>query len=137
MNHLGDVCEIADAVVDEIDLSVARHLKVDGIGNDLRTESVDFRLDGIAVGRWCLDDAEVAGTDERELQRARYRCCRHRKGVDVGLHLAQLLLRRDTELLFFVDDKQPEVLELHRFADELMRTYYNINLSFRQIFQQS
>ena len=64
MNHLGDMGQVADAVVHKVDLSVARHLEVDSIGDDLRTKGVDLRLDGIAVGRRRLDDTEVAGTDE-------------------------------------------------------------------------
>ena len=35
MDHIGYLLQLTDAVVNEIDLTIARHLKVDGIGNDL------------------------------------------------------------------------------------------------------
>ena len=63
VNHLCYVRKVADAVVDEVDLPVARHLEVDGIGDDFCSESVDFRLYGITVGWRCLYDAEVACPD--------------------------------------------------------------------------
>ena len=83
MYHLGNMSEIADAVVDEIHLSVARHLEVDGIRDNLRSECMYLCLYGIAVGWWCLDDTQVAGSNERELQRTRYRSCRHGESVDI------------------------------------------------------
>ena len=64
MNHLGDMRQIADTVVDEIDLSIARHLEIDGICDDLRAKGMYLRLNGIAIGRRCLDDTQVTGTDE-------------------------------------------------------------------------
>ena len=64
MNHLGDMRQIADTVVDEIDLSVARHLEIDSICDDLRAEGMYFCLNRIAIGRWCLDDTQVASTDK-------------------------------------------------------------------------
>ena len=64
MNHFCNMCQIADAVVHEIDLSIARHLEINGIGNNLRTEGMDLSLDGISVRRRCLNDAEVTGTDK-------------------------------------------------------------------------
>ena len=101
-----DFLEVRDAVVDEEHLSVARHLVVDGIGDEVAAIGAELRVDGIAVGRWCADDAHIAGSHERELQRARDGGCRHRERVDVCLQLAQLFLHGDAELLFLVDDEQ-------------------------------
>ena len=101
-----DFLEVRDAVVDEEHLAVARHLVVDGIGDEVAAIGAKLRVDGIAVGWRCADDAHIAGSHERELQRARDGCCRHRQRVDVRLQLAQLFLHGDTELLFLVDDEQ-------------------------------
>ena len=90
-------------------------------------------IDRIAVRRWSLYDTHVACPHQRELQRSRYRCGRHGKRVHIGLHLAQLLLCRNAELLFLIDDKQSEVLELHRLPDELMRTDNDIYLPLFQV----
>ena len=35
MNHIGNLLQLTDAVVDKIDLSVARHLEVNGIDDNL------------------------------------------------------------------------------------------------------
>ena len=121
--HLLDALQVVDARIDEVHLSIARHLKIDGISNDFRSHRVYLRLYGVTVGRWCLDDAQVAGTHQRELQGTWYGCCRQRQGVDIGLHLAQFLFGRDTKLLFLINDEQSQVVELHRFADEFVRTY--------------
>ena len=64
MDHLGDMGEVADAVVDEIDLSVATHLEVDGIGDNLGREGMYLCLNRIAVGRGRLDDTQVARTNK-------------------------------------------------------------------------
>ena len=136
MNHLSDMGEVADAVVDEIYLSVARHLEVDSIDDDLCAEGVYLRLDGITVGRRRLNDTEVTGSDERELEGTRNGCSRHCQGIDIGLHLTEFLLGRDAELLFLVDNEKAKILELHRLANEFVRTYYNIYLTFRQVVQQ-
>ena len=95
-----------------------------------------LRLDGISVGGWCLDDAQVARTHQRELQGTRNGGRRHGERVDIGLQLAQLLLGRDAKLLLLVDDKQSQVMELHRLTDELVRTYYNIYLAVCQVLQE-
>ena len=64
MDHLRDMGQVADAIVHEIDLSVARHLEVDGISDDLSPKGMNLRLDGIAVRGRCLDDTEVTGADQ-------------------------------------------------------------------------
>ena len=101
------------AVADEIDLSVAAHLEVDGIADQFRRECGNHRVDGLAVGWGSAHDAHVPCPHERELERARYGRGRHGKCIDVGLQLAQLLFGRDAEFLFLIDDEQSEVLPFH------------------------
>ena len=137
MDHFSDVGKVADAVVDEINLTVSRHLEIDGVGDDLCTKGVNLRLDGITVRGRRLDDTEITGSDERELEGTGNGRGRHRESVDIRLHLTQFLLGTDAELLLLVDDEQTKILKLHRLADELMRTYDNINLPLCQVFQQS
>ena len=105
MDHLRDVREIADTIIDKVNLPIARHLEVDGIGDDLGAEGVNLRLDGIAVRGRCLDDTEITGSNQRELKRTGNRRCRHRQRIDIRLQLAQFLFRGDTKLLFLVDDE--------------------------------
>ena len=63
MNHLSNMCQITDAVVDKINLTITRHLKVDGISNNLRTKSMNLCLNRIAIGRRCLDNTQVSSAD--------------------------------------------------------------------------
>ena len=132
-DHQSQFGKVTDPVVHEEHLSVSAHLELDGIGNHLFVEGVHLGIDGIAVGRWCLDDTHVASAHQRELKGSLYRCGGHSERIHIGLHLAQLLLGRDTELLFLINDEQTQVLKLHRLTDEFMRTDDDINLSFLQV----
>ena len=62
MDHLRDVREIADTIIDKVNLPIARHLEVDGIGDDLGAEGVNLRLDGIAVRGRCLAALPTSST---------------------------------------------------------------------------
>ena len=59
-DDIGNMVQSLDVIVDKEDLTVARHLKVDGISNDFAAELCQFRLYGIAVGRRSAHDAHVA-----------------------------------------------------------------------------
>ena len=105
VQHVGQFRQSTYAIAHKEHLSVATHLEVHGFGYHFGGEHVQFRLDGIAVGWRCLDDTEVASPHETELQGARNGGSRQRKRIDIGTHLAQFLLRGNTELLLFVDDE--------------------------------
>ena len=72
----------------DVHLAVAAHLEIHRLGNHLVAEGMYFGLDGAAVGRRCLDDAEVARPHERKLEGTRDGRGRHREGVDIDLQLA-------------------------------------------------
>jgi len=122
-----------DAVGHDVDLSVAAHFKVHGVGNHLVAEGVHLGLYGAAVGRRSLDDGKVAGAHQRELEGARDRCGRHCEGVDVGFEGAQFLLDGDPELLFLVYDEQAQVVPFHRSSDEFVGADENIDFPFGQL----
>ena len=121
--------EVLYAVIDEEKLPIAAELEVHRLADNLFIEGVHLGLYGIAIGGRSLDDAEVAGTHKRELQRARDGRSGERERVDAHLELAQLLLHRHTKLLLLVNDEQTEVLELHRLADELVRAHHDVHLT--------
>ena len=87
-NHLFETRQVVDTWIDEIHLSITRHLEINGIGYNLRTKGMNLRLYGISVGRWCLNNTQVASPHQRELQGARYGRSRHGECVNVGLQLA-------------------------------------------------
>ena len=68
-DEICDFLQVADTVVDKVDLPVAAHFEVDGIGNHFMREGGDLGLDGITVGRRCAHDTHVACAHQRELER--------------------------------------------------------------------
>ena len=68
-NHPLQREQILDTIVDEIDLSAARELRLNGIADDLFREDVRFGDDGLPVGRRSRDDRQIARPHQRELQR--------------------------------------------------------------------
>ena len=100
------------AVVEEIDLPVARHLALDGLADDPLVVGRDDGLDRMPVGRRGLDRAHVARAGEREIKRARNRRGGKRQHVDEPEELLEFLLLLHAEALLLIDDDEAEVLEL-------------------------
>ena len=130
-----DLLQVVYPAAHDIGLSVTAHLKVYGVGNGLSAERREHGLDGVTVWWGSAHDAHVACSHERELQRAGYGRCRHGERVDIGLELAQLLLRCHAKLLLLVNDEQSEVFPHHALADELMRAYQDVDLAVFQVFE--
>ena len=128
--------QAVDAVADEEHLSVAAHLKVDGIGDDLMAVAGYLGVDGITVGRRRADDAHIARSHQRELQRAWNGRGTHGECVDIGLELAQFLFRGDTELLLLVDDEKSEVVPFHTLPYKLVGADKYVNLSILKVAEQ-
>ena len=66
------VFEVSDgmhAVVQEVDLSAARHLALDRIADDALVITADDRLDRNAVRRRCFDRAHVARAEQGKVKR--------------------------------------------------------------------
>ena len=135
MNHLLQFVQVADFIVDDEHLSVPAHLEVDRLSEYLWRESVYLRLDWIAVRGWCLDDGQIPGAHQRELQGTRNRCRCHRERIHIHFHRTQFLLGRYAKLLLLVDDKKSEILELHLLANQLVCTDDDIHLASLEVFQ--
>ena len=81
----GNLGKVAYAVVYKVDLTIARHFKVYGIGYYLMTIYANFGLYWISV-RWRRAyDAHITCAHKRELQGSGYWCCRHCQGVNITL----------------------------------------------------
>ena len=63
------VAQRGDAMRHDIYLSISTQFKVDGIGNDLMSEGVNLRLNGMSAGWRCIDHAQIACAHERKLER--------------------------------------------------------------------
>ena len=105
LDEVGYLLQAVDAIVHKINLAVAAHFEIDGVGYHLMPKGGKLGMDGITVGRRRADNAHVARSHQRELQRARYGRGRHGERVDVGFEFPQFLFGGDTKLLFLVDDE--------------------------------
>ena len=111
-----DLINVLDAVIDDERLSVAAHLELDRLTDDVRMKTFDLRLNRVTVRRRRCDIAQIARPHKRELKRTGNGRGREGERVDIRSQLAQLLLDRHAELLLLIDDQQPEVFELNIFA---------------------
>ena len=127
LDYFGNMWQRTDATAHEVNLTVAAHLEVDGVGNYFGIKGGNLRLHRIAVGWGRAYNAHVACSHQRELQRAGYRRSRHGKGVYIGFQFAQLFFGAHAEFLLLVDDEQPQVVPLHVFAQQHVCAYDNIN----------
>src|SRR3954470_8829985 len=119
---LGRLVDRLDAVVDEERLAVALLLTDERLLDEVLVVLADVGLHrSPALGRR-LDDADVAHSGERHLERARDRRRAHRDDVDLQLELAQQLLLLDPEALLLVDDDQPDVLAAQVAAEDAVRS---------------
>ena len=110
-DELGDRVYILDPVVDEVGLAAPAELLPHGRGDEPGVERGDDRVNGQAVARRGLDEADVPQPRKRHVERPRDGGRRQRQDVDRRLELLDPLFVPDAEALLFVDDEQPEVLE--------------------------
>ena len=64
MYEVLNVRELRNAMGDDINLSVATEFEIDRIGNDLMAEGMNFRANGVTIGRRRVDDTEIARAHE-------------------------------------------------------------------------
>ncbi len=122
-----------DAVVNEVDLAAAFHLRKNRPRDDGLVELDDVGLDRQAIARWRLDDRHVADAGQRHVQRPRNRRRRHRQDVDFLAHLFDALFVGNAESLFLVDDEQPEIAELDVLGKDSVRADEDFHLAGGEI----
>ena len=127
----GNEVDGQDAVVQVENLAAAADLMVHGVDDDLLVVGADDRLDGMAVGGGGLDDAEITGARQREVERAGDGRGTHREHVHGGAHGFEAFLVLHAEALFLVDDHQAEVLEGHVALQEAVGADEDVHLSRR------
>ena len=126
-----DTRQHLDTVIHDEYLSVALHFQRDGFFDDVLVGLRDeFGLHGVAVLRRRGHHAQVACTEQRELQGARDGGCRQRQHIHIGAQRLQFLLHRHAKLLLLINDEQPEVVPFHALAHQFVRTYQDVYLPF-------
>jgi hypothetical protein len=84
-------------------------------------------LDGQAPLRRGGDHAQVAQAFQRHAQRARDGRGGERQHVHLGAQGLHLLLVAHAEAVLLVDDEQAQVVELGRFAQQLVRAHHDVH----------
>ena len=131
-----DTRQHLDAVIDDEDLSVTRHLQIDRLFDHVLVVDGDhLRLYGVSVRRRSRHDTQIAGSQEGELQGTWDRSCRQRQYIHVRSKTLQFLFGCDAELLFLVDDEQTEVMPFDALADEFMGADEDVYLTRLQVCQ--
>ena len=117
-DHARDLLNILDAVIDKIHLPSAADFIGDCISNHLFTERSQVRFNRLAIGRWRGDGTEVACPHQTELKRP----WNGRRGEGQSIHVRaqcfQFVLDGHAELLLFIDDHQPQILEFDSLAND-------------------
>ena len=118
LDPLGDREDRLDLVVDEEDLAAAADLAVDVVVDQAVGPRRDLGGDFHPARRRRVNLRDVAQAGERHVERARYRRGGQGQYVDRRAGRADALLLPDPELLFLVEDQQPEVAELDARAQQ-------------------
>ena len=122
-----------DAVVQEINLTLALELALDGVADDALVVTADDRLDREAIERRRLDRRHVFHADERQIKRARDRRGGKREHVDELEELLEFLLVQHAEALLLVDHDQAEILENDVAGNEPVRADDDIDAAVAQL----
>ena len=133
--HGGHIMDILHAVVDEKHLPAAVYFVLNGACDDIAVENLQFSMHRLPVGRRRIDDAEIACTHERKMQGAWNWRCSECKGVYIHPQLLEFLLAAYTELLFFIDHEQAQILEFYVFGEQTVRPDQDIYFPFFYPFQ--
>ena len=102
-----------DAVINVINLTASGQLSVDCLPHHLLVVLHHIRLDRHTVHRRLFENAHIADPDQAHVQRAGNRGCRQRQNIYIFLELLDLLLMRNSEPLFLVNDQQSQILIHH------------------------
>ena len=112
LNLGSDFIDTLHPVVDEVDLTSAFEFVFDGRANQLFIERSDDGLNRHAVFGRSFNYAHVAQPNQRHVQRAWNRGCRHSEDVHLFLQLLEAFLVTDAEALLFVDDQKSQIRKL-------------------------
>ena len=108
---------------------------MNGIPDNFLIKGMQFGLNRIAVGRRCIDHAQVARPHQRKLQCPRNGRGSQGQGINIHLQFLQLFLCCHAKFLLLVNDHQAEVFELHILANQSVCPDQDVNFSRFQIFQ--
>ena len=135
LDHPGDFLDVFDPVVDEVNLPASADFVAHGVAHNLFVEGRKRGFDGLAVGRRSRNCGQVTGAHQAELKRSGNRRGRQGQSVDVRFERLELVLHRYAKLLLLVNHQQPQILELHTFADQRMGADQDVHCAVFEFFE--
>ena len=130
---LAHIVEIGDPRHDIEDLTAAVALAHDRFADRHRIVRHHESSHRQAIDRRRRDEAHLAHPRQCQLQSARDRCRSQRQHMHIGLQLLQLLFLRNAEMLFLVDDQQPQMGEPDVLGEQGVRADHDIEPSVGEL----
>ena len=115
-DHRFQFRQVRNPVIDKEDLTVAAHLKIDGIRYHFFIKSMHFGLNRIAVRRRSGNHAQITRAHQRKLKGTGNRSSSHCQCIYIHFQLTQLFFYGNSEFLFFVNNQQSQVFKLNILA---------------------
>ena len=116
-------------VIEEVHLSPARHLAQNRVANHAVVVVNHACLHRQSFLRRRFQHRHIADADHRHVQRARNRRGGERQHIHLMLHVLDDFLMLHAKSLLLVHNQQTEVLELHVFAQNAVRTDKDVDFA--------
>ena len=127
--RMGIAKELLHRVIEEVHLPPARHLAQNRVANHAVVVVNHARLHRQAFLRRRFQHRHIADADHRHVQRARNRRGGERQHIHLMLHVLDDFLMLHAKSLLLVHNQQTEVLELHVFAQNAVRTDKDVDFA--------
>ncbi|MNU90269.1 hypothetical protein D3C71_801300 [compost metagenome] len=122
-------------VVQEVQLAAARQLTLERLAQLRVVPRRDEGLDRQPVRRRRGDDRQITQPGHRHVERARNGRGGEREQMHVRAHRFQRFLLAHTETLFFIDDDQAQIAELHVGLQQTVRADDHVDGAFGHLLQ--
>ena len=131
----GHLINIADPVVDIVNLPGAGQFPYDCLSHHLVIVLADKSLDGDTLSRCLLQNTHVTDTHKAHVEGSGDGGCRQCQHIHILFHLLDFLLVGDPKPLLLVHNEQSQIFELHILGKHPVGADKNVHKTFFQIFQ--
>ena len=111
MEHFLGTNKVFYAVMDEENLSFSGDFIMNGGLNECGIMGMEEGFYGLSISGRGIEQANVSDAHQGELQGTRDGCSAEGKGIYMGMALFEVIFHTHAEFLFFVDDKESEVIK--------------------------
>jgi len=135
LHVVSDGLDVMDAVVNEIDLTIAGQFAGDGLLETLVIPGHDFGDDGAAIGWGDGETADITKPEQGHVQGAGDGCGGEGEDIDGEAKAEEFIFVFDTEALLFIDDDEAEISKVDIFGADAMGANDEIDTAFADTFE--